>query len=83
MRESKLQICLKLSKINVNILCLDKWQPLFLQRQFRGIGIIQMLVEKWLMLLTNREIREVTLSLALLTPPNPSSSGICKVRKFY
>jgi hypothetical protein len=36
-----------------------------------------------LMLLTNREIRKVTLSLALLSPPNPSFSGICKVRNFY
>jgi hypothetical protein len=31
----------------------------------------------------NREIRNFTLSLGILSPPNPSLSGICKVRKFY
>ncbi len=30
-----------------------------------------------------KEIRKVTLSLGLLSTPNPSFSGIRKVRKFY
>jgi hypothetical protein len=30
-----------------------------------------------------RDIRKFTLSLGLLSPPNPSFSGIRKVRKFY
>ncbi len=33
--------------------------------------------------LYNRDIPDITLSLGLLSPPNPSFSGIRKVRKFY